>query len=358
VQFTNASSANATNFNWQFPGGNPSSSTAQNPTVVYNTPGTYSVTLTASNSAGSNTATQTNYITVGTTPTTGFTSSVNGLTATFTNTSSNATSYFWDFGDNQTSTQTNPTHTYTQDGTYTVSLSATNVCGTTVYTQTVVVITAPSAGFTANTTTGCASLNVQFQNLSSANSTSWQWTFPGGTPSSSTEQNPMVVYNTPGVYDVTLVATSAGGNSTFTQTGFITVLGLPTSTFSSSINGLSVSFTNNSQNATSYHWNFGDGSTSSEANPTHTYQTGGSYSVTLSATNICGTTIFTQVVVTEIAPSAAFALSGQSGCAPFTVQFTNQSSGNSTSFEWKFEGGQPGTSTETNPSATWSQPGV
>lgn len=358
VQFTNASSANATNFNWQFPGGNPSSSTAQNPTVVYNTPGTYSVTLTASNSAGSNTATQTNYITVGTTPTTGFTSSVNGLTATFTNTSSNATSYFWDFGDNQTSTQANPTHTYTQDGTYTVSLSATNVCGTTVYTQTVVVITAPSAGFTANTTTGCASLNVQFQNLSSANSTSWQWTFPGGTPSSSTEQNPMVVYNTPGVYDVTLVATSAGGNSTFTQTGFITVLGLPTSTFSSSINGLSVSFTNNSQNATSYHWNFGDGSTSSEANPTHTYQTGGSYSVTLSATNICGTTIFTQVVVTEIAPSAAFALSGQSGCAPFTVQFTNQSSGNSTSFEWKFEGGQPGTSTETNPSATWSQPGV
>lgn len=133
VQYSGQSVGQVDSWNWSFPGGTPSSSTIQSPTVVYNTPGTYSVTLAVSNVTGSNTATQTNYITVNTTPTAGFTSSVSGSTAAFANTSLNATSYSWNFGDNQTSTQTNPTHTYTQDGNYTVTLSATNACGTSTY---------------------------------------------------------------------------------------------------------------------------------------------------------------------------------------------------------------------------------
>jgi PKD repeat protein len=359
VQFTNTSSPNATTWNWSFPGGTPSSSTAQNPAVVYNTAGTYSVTLIASNSAYSDTLTLTNYITVNTVPTAGFTSSVDSLTATFTNTSNNATSYLWNFGDGQTSTLTNPVHTYSNDGTYTVTLSATNVCGVTIFTQNVVIITAPSAGFTANTTTGCAPLTVQFQNLSSANSVSWSWSFPGGTPSSSTEQHPLVIYNTPGVYNVSLTVTnSAGTTSTFTQTNFITVLGPPTASFILSINGLTASFTNGSQNANSYSWAFGDGSTSMEANPTHTYLNGGTFTVTLSATNNCGTTTYTQEIIVEPAPVAAFTMSASEGCVPFTVQFTNQSSPNATSLLWIFEGGDPATSNQENPSATWSQTGT
>ena len=358
VQFTNTSSANATSWNWQFPGGTPSSSTQQNPSVVYSTPGTYSVTLTVSNGAGTNTATQTNYITVNPAPAAGFTSNVTGSTASFTNTSTNATSYSWNFGDGGTSTLTNPSHTYANDGTYTVTLTATGPCGTVTFTQNVVIITQPTAGFTANTTTGCAALTVQFQDLSSGNTTSWQWTFPGGTPSSSTEQNPTVVYNTPGVYDVTLVATSAGGSSTFTQTGFITVLAPPTTNFGASVSGATATFTNNSQNATSYMWNFGDGSTGTTANPAHTYLADGTYTVTLTATNNCGSTTFTQQVVIVLPPDAAFTTSGSQGCAPFTVQFANQSSANATNFAWTFQGGQPASSNDVNPSATWSQPGT
>jgi len=358
VQFTSQSSPNVTAWNWSFPGGNPSSSTAQNPTVVYNTAGTYSVTLTVSNAAGSNTLSQTNYITVNTTPTAGFNSSVDSLTATFTNTSQNATSYAWDFGDGNTSNQANPVHTYSEDGTYTVVLSATNACGTTTFTQNVVVITAPNAGFAANVTTGCVALTVQFDDLSSANAVSWSWSFPGGTPSNSTEQNPTVVYNTPGVYNVSLTVTNAAGaTSTFNQAGFITALGAPTTNFSSVVEGLMVSFNNNSQNATSYAWDFGDGSTSSESNPVHTYQNGGTYTVVLTATNNCGSTSFTQQIFVESVPEAAFTPGNSEGCAPFTVQFTNQSSPNSTSFAWTFEGGQPAASSEQNPSATWNQPG-
>ncbi|MFN0175450.1 MAG: PKD domain-containing protein [Saprospiraceae bacterium] len=144
VQFTSTSSGNTTDFNWQFPGGTPNSSTAQNPNVLYSTPGTYAVTLTVSNIAGSDTATQTNLITVIPLTTASFGSSTNGATVSFANTSVNAISYTWEFGDGSTSTQTNPSTTYINDGTYTVTLTATGPCGTSIATQ-VVTITTVSA---------------------------------------------------------------------------------------------------------------------------------------------------------------------------------------------------------------------
>ncbi|MEO6037237.1 MAG: PKD domain-containing protein, partial [Saprospiraceae bacterium] len=359
VQFTSTSSGNAQTFNWQFPGGTPSSSSAQNPTVVYNSAGVYSVTLTVSNGAGSNTATQTNLVTVAATPTAAFSSTVSGATATFMNGSSNnALGFAWDFGDGNGSLQANPTHTYMNDGTYLVTLTATNICGSATFTQNVVIITSPSAGFTANTTTGCADLTVHFTDLSSGNTTSWNWTFPGGTPSSSTAQNPTVVYSTPGTYDVTLVASTGAGSSTYTQPAFITVLGPPTAGFTSTVNGSTVSFTNTSSNATSYFWNFGDGSTSMDENPTHTYTGDDMYIVTLTATNNCGSTTYTFGTDISSLPSAAFTTSGTMGCEPFTVQFTNQSSNNAATFAWMFQGGDPATSSAANPTVTWNQPGT
>lgn len=359
VQFTNGSSANATSYSWSFPGGTPASSTAQNPSVTYATPGNYSVTLTVSNGAGSNTSTQTNYITVNPGPTAGFTSSTSGATATFTNTSVNAATYSWDFGDNSSSTTQNPAHTYANDGTYTVTLTATGPCGIATFTQTVVIITSPNAGFTANTTIGCGPLTVQFQDLSSGNTTGWEWSFPGGSPTSSTVQNPVVTYNTPGTYTVTLVASTAAGSNTFTQQNFIVVQPLPIAGFTAGTNGgPTVTFTNTSQNAASYLWDFGDGSTGNTANPTHTYTADGTYTVTLTATNNCGSMTFTQTVTAVTIPQAAFTPSVTAGCFPLAVQFSNQSSANTTAFSWNFEGGTPETSTEANPSVTFNQPGV
>ncbi len=358
VQFNNTSSSNATTFDWQFPGGNPSSSTEQNPpSVVYDLPGTYTVTLTASNAAGSSTTTQ--VITVSGSPSANFTATTSGLTATFTNNSSNGTTYSWDFGDNGSSSDPNPTHDYAVDGTYTVVLTATNDCGTSTFTQNVIITTAPGAGFSVSTTTGCSILSVNFTDISSGNPVSWDWDFPGGTPNSSTEQNPTVQYFAPGVYDVTLVVTSAGGGtSSFTQQNIITVNGAPNAGFTSSANGATVMFTNNSSNASSYIWNFGDLSNSTEQNPTHTYANDGVYTVTLTATNNCGSTIFEQTVTIVTPPTASFNASGSAGCAPFAVQFTNTSSNNATSFAWEFPGGNPASSTEANPSVIWNAAGV
>lgn len=86
-----------------------------------------------------------------------------------------------------------------------------------------VVALAPVAEFSANNTTIVAGQSVTFTDLSVNTPTSWKWTFTGGTPSSSTLQNPSVVYSTPGVYSVKLKSTNSVGSDSTTKTSYITV---------------------------------------------------------------------------------------------------------------------------------------
>ena len=134
VSFTDSSTNSPTSWSWTF--GDGGSSTAQNPSHTYSAAGTYSVSLTATNSGGSSSPyTQSNYITVNLpapvanfsgTPTSGAAS----LNVTFTDSSTNSpTSWSWTFGDGGSSTAQNPSHTYTTAGNYTVSLTATNSTG-------------------------------------------------------------------------------------------------------------------------------------------------------------------------------------------------------------------------------------
>ncbi len=138
VNFTDTSTGSPTSWSWTFEGGTPATSTAKNPSVVYNTAGTYDVTLTALNAQGSDTETKTNYITV-TAPqppvaafTASTTSVVVGGSVTFTDQSTNTpTSWSWTFegGTPATSTAKNPTVTYNTAGTYDVTLVAANAQG-------------------------------------------------------------------------------------------------------------------------------------------------------------------------------------------------------------------------------------
>ena len=155
---------------------NPSNSTSPNPVVTYNTAGTYDVTLIVSNTSGSDTITSVAYIDVDDVPSVGFTSSIVDLTVSLNNNTTNAISYFWDFGDGVgTSNLANPTYTYSQDGTYTITLSASNNCGTVTVMQTVTVSTLPLPAFTSDVTSGCAPLTVQYFDESSANTDSGSW---------------------------------------------------------------------------------------------------------------------------------------------------------------------------------------
>ena len=358
VDFTDGSTSNTTSWSWDFPGGSPSSSTEQNPSVTYNEGGTYTVTLVASNSTGTSTVTETNFIVVAPLASPSFMTSLDENTVTFTNTSTDATSYSWDFGDGNTSTESDPIHTYSVDGEYTVVLTATNDCGSETITQIVTTSSAPQAAFTSSGTSGCEPLTVDFTDGSTSNTTSWSWDFPGGSPSSSTEQNPSVTYANTGTYTVTLVVSNSTGTSTVTETDFIVVAPLASPSFTTSSDENTVTFTNTSTDATSYSWDFGDGNTSTESDPIHTYSDDNQYTVILTATNDCGSETTQQIVTTSSAPQAAFTSSGTSGCEPLTVDFSDGSTSNTTSWSWDFPGGSPSSSTEQNPSVTYANAGT
>jgi PKD repeat protein len=162
----------------------------------------------------------------------------------------------------------------------------------------------PVAEFSADNTTIMATGSVQFTDQSTNNPTSWDWTFEGGTPATSTQKNPLITYNTPGVYDVTLTVTNSAGTDTLTKVDYITVIALqpPIADFSASSTSIaagdSVTFTDqSSNNPTSWDWTFNGGtpSTSTEENPVITYNTPGTYTVTLTAANAAGSDTETKV---------------------------------------------------------------
>jgi PKD repeat protein len=135
------------------------------------------------------------------------------------------TSWAWDFGDGATSSQQHPTHTYTGPGTYTVTLTVSNLFGSHTMTETdyvsVTEPAAPVAYFSASPRSGLAPLAVDFWDLSPGGPTSWAWDFGDG--GSSTAQNPKHTYDTAGTFTVTLTATNALGTDTRTEPGYITV---------------------------------------------------------------------------------------------------------------------------------------
>lgn len=357
VQFADNSTANTTRWYWTFSGGIPASSREQNPLVRYENPGKYSVQLIAENGLGRDTLSINNYVVVEETPIPDFAFTRMGYQVSFDNMSEFATSYFWDFGDGNTSTQENPTHTYQTDGTYTVVLEATNGCGSEVKTIQITVSNRPSAAFRSNVKEGCVPFEVEFENLSSNNALSYAWTFPGGNPGTSTLINPTVNYTTSGVYNVTLIATNTNGSDTIVEPMYIRAKDVPVADFSQMVSGNQVNLTNATTNGTSYLWSFGDGNTSTDENPTHTYTENGSYRVELTATNECGSKSVTKTVVISAYPAADFTATELIGCIPFEVQFQDNST-EATSWEWTFENGNPSSSTEENPTVTYSERGT
>lgn len=201
------------------------------------------------------------------------------------------TSWKWSFGDGTDSTERNPTHTYSAAGSYTVTLAASNENGTNSASSTIVVQqpVLPVADFSSSVTSGYAPLSVQFTDLSK-NAAGWNWDFGDGTTSS--EQSPAHTYSVAGNYNVKL--TAANTNGTNSKAAAINVLEqpaavLPVANFKSNVTSgsapLSVQFTDQSENATNWNWDFGDGITSSEQNPVYVYNSTGEYTVTLTASN-------------------------------------------------------------------------
>jgi gliding motility-associated-like protein len=220
------------------------------------------------------------------------------------------------------------------------------------------------ANFTADFTSGCSPLVVHFTNTSSG-ATSYAWNLGNGTLTPGI--NPSTSYITPGTYTVTLTASGSGGSDV--KTMVITVHPAPTISFFASDTtvcpGAFVTFTSTSiagvPGPVTYFWNFGDGSNSTLASPSHSYSLPGNYNVTLSITNSQGCTkLLTKIAYMTIysPPGVGFTGSPVNVCnPPSAVTFANTSSGAlPLSYLWTFGFGP--SSTLANPSITYSLPGT
>ena len=302
VNFTDQSTGDITSWNWDF--GDTSTGTAQSPAHTYNTPGTYSVSLTVSGSGGSDSLTKTDYITVNEVPSPppnpAFTADVleglAPLTVYFTSQSSGCIdTYKYDFDGNDTddwssSSSGSTQWTYMTPGIYTVRLKVRDCETSDYYSETklnYITVNAPippTALFSATPTTGWEPQTVSFWDQSTGHVDGWEWDF--GDSTTSTAQNPDHVYDQ-GTYSVSLTASGPGGTDTLTKTSYLTI-GAPAAADANFTADPTVGFSPmdvqfmdlSTGSVTEWSWDFGDSATSTAKNPVHTYSVG-SYTVTL-----------------------------------------------------------------------------
>ncbi|MFT5284262.1 MAG: PKD repeat protein, partial [Planctomycetota bacterium] len=277
---------------WQWDFGDGQTSSLQSPTHVFTaaTLTSFTVSLTIEFGGQFETITKTDLVTV--TPaifTVDFSESIvsgaNPLSVSFSDLTdiSPITSRLWEFGDGQTSTQPNPTHVYSVATTTSFTVSLTIELGAQIQslTKTNLIVVDPAAlvvDFDVDNSNGDPGLIVQFQNLSSGmNVETWNWDFGDG--NISTQQNPTNTYIFPGDYDVTLTAFIGVQEATLSKQSFITVNQVPQPAADFLVSAptgnhpLTVDFINLSTGSlvTGYLWDFGDGTTSAQTDPTHTY---------------------------------------------------------------------------------------
>ena len=389
IQFNNTLEACTNSSSWTFEGASPATSTAASPTVIYNAPGTYNVSLSTVSDNGCSSST-TGQITVyeAIPPEADFSASETivsiGNAVDFTDLSTNMpTSWQWTFegGNPATSNEQNPTVTYEEPGIYAVTLVATNDFGfdtetKTAYIEVVSVIDMSNDPIYACTGTyrdpggdgnygnnarytqtiypssEGAYVRLTFTQLGLQQTTNWgsttcndYITIYDGTSTSATQigqycgTNPSSV-GTNGV----VTATNSDGaltiyfysNNGTVNSGWEAEISCyqpePVAEFSAAITescSRNISINNESEYATSYLWAFGDGTTSTEAEPTHTYAANGTYTITLTATNAIGNSTATQQIEVEIPEITS--VTPANGCA--NTNLTLSATGTGT-FHW------------------------
>ncbi len=352
--FTNTSTIqspyNITGYQWNF-GTTTDTSTLQNPSYYFDSAATYTVSLEVTADSGC-VSSLAKTVQVFNKPTTKFSYQIGcaGAPIGFSDQSVGVANdainqWLWTFGDDSTSTQRNTSHVYEQAGIYAVSLTVTSATGCQstftdtleVYPELIVDIEAENLCF--GETTQFTDASPGFSNIS------WIWDF-GDFTGISTQQNPTHNYTQTGSFLVSLTVKNALGCET-TTFDTISIVQSPTANFTYNVACESSNFRLNDASTiagndpiTKWLWEFNDGGLPSNApNPVRTYDTTGTFGVTLSieSANGCPATI-TKPVTIAPAPIASFTFTPDYGAAPLPVTYTNTSTG-ALSYQWYFSDG-------------------
>lgn len=357
-----ANSGSITKWEWNF--GDGGTSLAQHPTHSYNNPGSYGVFLKVTNSLGcSATKIRPQYIKTGSPVTASFTPNIPVFCAVpvsiaFTNTSSGLgnLSYLWRFGDGATSTAAQPQHSYAANGSYNVTLVVRNDGGCSDSITAPINIQGSSASFTAPTA-ACVGVPILVTATSTPAPNSITWFMGDGASYIGSAANH--TYTIPGTYTIKMLNNFGSCVDSVEKNIVISQSAVPA--FSSPKTAFcnfpaTVTFTDNSVGAVSWLWNFGDGSTSTLQNPTHTYTAAGSYNVALNVTNAsgCVATIFKSNYITIRPTDINLFNIPARGCAPFTYtpDFSINPSEPIASYFWDF--GDGFTSNSATPTHTYT----
>ncbi|SEM64029.1 gliding motility-associated C-terminal domain-containing protein [Chitinophaga rupis] len=318
IQFTGTAAATAT-YNWNnFSGATIQSGSGAGPyTITFNTAANYTLQLQVTDN-GCASATVTQPVTVTAAPVVSFDVSDltpcagDAATITFTGNAGAGAVPVWGWGGGtvQSGSGFGPYKVqYSNSGS--ISLAVTNgACTVNATPRQVTVIPVPVAAFSQDVITGCPDLPVTFTDQSQ-NADTWLWRFGDGSVSST--GSPVHNFTTPGTYTVTLIAGAQQQCfDTLVQTALINVVPSPVAKFTT-LPGVNVplefsealfSFTNQSTDATSYAWDFGDGTTAATATASHQYALPGEYRVALLVSNSIGCTDSTSQAWLKVIPDA------------------------------------------------------
>ncbi len=362
IVFSDASQGNPTQWNWDF-NDNGAFSLNENPSYVFSNNGTYWVCLTVNNGIASDTHCHLLTIDNCLPPIAGFEIDYSySPEILFADTSLNyPSSWFWTLGENgNTWSFLNPTYTYTSNDTFTVCLHVSNAIGSDSICQEIIIdtYTAPEVSFSFNPANSpLVQFSDESSNLFNNAPSYWEWDFGNGSGVSNL-QNPSFIFPNNGSYLVCLTAGNAYGENTWCNN--VPILGYvpPIADFSVDT-GLAPTLvfidmsSNQLQNAaTSWFWDFGDGTSSQLQNPDHFFAENGNYLVCLVASNTEGSdTVCYEITIQSYAiPQALF--TSNSNNEP-SIAFFDISTGTPTQWQWSFDdNGQ--TSINENPVYTFS----
>ncbi len=275
IILTDNSTNTPTSWSWTMTSGTPASTNAQSPSVIYNTAGTYTISLIAANSAGSSSSFS-KIITVNPNP------AVPAITPSGSFlTSSAATGNQWYWNSVLINGAANQTYNTAANGSYTVMVTNSFGCSSTSAATIITTDNPPAANFTASASTVCAGQAVTLTDNSTNTPTSWSWTMTNGTPASSSIQSPSVIYNTAGTYTVTLVDANSFGSSTSVSQIITVNVNPAVPTISLSGNILT------SSSSTGNQWYLDSVLINNAVNPVYTAAANGAYTVVVTNTLGC-----------------------------------------------------------------------